>query len=407
MNVFELEVVCERDQRCVRRFEFLASHSLWDVHRGIVREFDLDNDHLWSFYLSGEYHDPDTEFGGTPLDGGTAAGARLGELDLDEGMTIAYVFDFGDDLRHSVRVVRIAVRQAGMEYPRLTHSAGAPPSQYRPEDDESEDHESDVEGSEDVAESMPATESVPAEEPTLPADLVERVRVAMDRELESDDADTDQGGFDRRDLPTVARVLETCTTVEQLGALCEAVRGDVFRWIATVLDRGVTTGCAEDVLPLTAQLARAAPDTKFQFLWASALLRLGRRDEALAAMASYQPEDRPESIRHRIRTAVLRAEAGDDDAAERELRALLALRWLSRDARENTVHALAPILKRSKRGAEATRLLDELTAKRMAHILRRPLPARRAAPKVGRNDPCPCGSGRKFKKCCALNKVGL
>ena len=25
----------------------------------------------------------------------------------------------------------------------------------------------------------------------------------------------------------------------------------------------------------------------------------------------------------------------------------------------------------------------------------------RAALKVGRNDPCPCGSGRKFKKCCA------
>ena len=25
----------------------------------------------------------------------------------------------------------------------------------------------------------------------------------------------------------------------------------------------------------------------------------------------------------------------------------------------------------------------------------------RSAPKVGRNAPCPCGSGRKFKKCCA------
>ncbi len=24
----------------------------------------------------------------------------------------------------------------------------------------------------------------------------------------------------------------------------------------------------------------------------------------------------------------------------------------------------------------------------------------RSAPKVGRNDPCPCGSGRKYKKCC-------
>ena len=27
-------------------------------------------------------------------------------------------------------------------------------------------------------------------------------------------------------------------------------------------------------------------------------------------------------------------------------------------------------------------------------------PVTRGTPKVGRNDPCPCGSGRKFKKCC-------
>ncbi len=27
-------------------------------------------------------------------------------------------------------------------------------------------------------------------------------------------------------------------------------------------------------------------------------------------------------------------------------------------------------------------------------------PVRRASPKVGRNDPCPCGSGKKQKKCC-------
>ena len=26
-------------------------------------------------------------------------------------------------------------------------------------------------------------------------------------------------------------------------------------------------------------------------------------------------------------------------------------------------------------------------------------PTRREAPKVGRNDPCPCGSGLKYKKC--------
>lgn len=26
--------------------------------------------------------------------------------------------------------------------------------------------------------------------------------------------------------------------------------------------------------------------------------------------------------------------------------------------------------------------------------------------KIGRNDPCPCGSGKKFKKCCANKPLG-
>jgi uncharacterized protein YecA (UPF0149 family) len=30
----------------------------------------------------------------------------------------------------------------------------------------------------------------------------------------------------------------------------------------------------------------------------------------------------------------------------------------------------------------------------------------RQGPKIGRNDPCPCGSGKKYKKCC-LGKDAL
>ncbi|MBI5599540.1 MAG: SEC-C domain-containing protein, partial [Deltaproteobacteria bacterium] len=30
----------------------------------------------------------------------------------------------------------------------------------------------------------------------------------------------------------------------------------------------------------------------------------------------------------------------------------------------------------------------------------RQAPVTRGADKVGRNDPCPCGSGKKYKKCC-------
>ena len=32
------------------------------------------------------------------------------------------------------------------------------------------------------------------------------------------------------------------------------------------------------------------------------------------------------------------------------------------------------------------------------------IPYTRAIPKVGRNDPCPCGNGKKFKKCCGRSE---
>lgn len=35
-----------------------------------------------------------------------------------------------------------------------------------------------------------------------------------------------------------------------------------------------------------------------------------------------------------------------------------------------------------------------------------PAQVRRSVPKVGRNDPCPCGSGRKYKKCCGRDESG-
>lgn len=33
-----------------------------------------------------------------------------------------------------------------------------------------------------------------------------------------------------------------------------------------------------------------------------------------------------------------------------------------------------------------------------------PTPIQRARLRVGRNDPCPCGSRKKFKKCCLLRR---
>ncbi len=42
---------------------------------------------------------------------------------------------------------------------------------------------------------------------------------------------------------------------------------------------------------------------------------------------------------------------------------------------------------------------DDLAAM-MANAMQPQEPVRRATAKVGRNDDCPCGSGKKYKRCC-------
>jgi uncharacterized protein len=93
-------------------------------------------------------------------------------------------------------------------------------------------------------------------------------------------------------------------------------------------------------------------------------------------------------------------ETGDEDLGAAAL-GLIMYVALARgvptgDAAEDEVFDQAPevipylveTLYRRQRGLERVVLTDDFPR----------LPA--LSPKVGRNDPCPCGSGRKFKKCC-------
>jgi len=51
----------------------------------------------------------------------------------------------------------------------------------------------------------------------------------------------------------------------------------------------------------------------------------------------------------------------------------------------------------SSGGAPAARPSDVVSEAAAAAEKAKPV---RTGPKVGRNDPCPCGSGKKFKHCC-------
>lgn len=60
-------------------------------------------------------------------------------------------------------------------------------------------------------------------------------------------------------------------------------------------------------------------------------------------------------------------------------------------------------LERRGRLSNGAMLGQELAAQRdnyLAAHAEKPKPVVRPADKIGRNDPCPCGSGLKYKKCC-------
>ena len=54
-----------------------------------------------------------------------------------------------------------------------------------------------------------------------------------------------------------------------------------------------------------------------------------------------------------------------------------------------------PQIERERVAVETTTNYDEAAANE---------PKKRTEPKIGRNDPCPCGSGKKYKNCCGRGK---
>ena len=84
--------------------------------------------------------------------------------------------------------------------------------------------------------------------------------------------------------------------------------------------------------------------------------------------------------------------------SELAARLALAMPWLARARPEELFlpREFAQILPETGIGEVG----EMMTAYAKGRWLSRPEP-RKSAPRVGRNDPCTCGSGKKFKRCCA------
>ncbi|MDY5015784.1 MAG: preprotein translocase subunit SecA [Eubacteriales bacterium] len=98
----------------------------------------------------------------------------------------------------------------------------------------------------------------------------------------------------------------------------------------------------------------------------------------------------------------LRAYAQHDPVIEYKREGFEMFEAMIREIRETTVRILYNLRLRSKEEPKRQQVA-KITTDTRGDGSERPHPARHKE-KPGRNDPCPCGSGKKYKKCCGRNE---
>lgn len=149
-TVYRFKVTFEYAPDVWRRIEIRGDQTLHDLHNAIQDAFDWDDDHLYAFFLSGKAWDESTEYARPGGEGRSAARFRLEHLPLRARQRLLYIFDFGDELRHTVKLEAIERNgvATGASYPRTTETHGRSVPQY-PDAEEWDDSEEGGENGEE------------------------------------------------------------------------------------------------------------------------------------------------------------------------------------------------------------------------------------------------------------------
>lgn len=131
-TLYRFQIKLARKKSVWRRIELRGDQTLHDLHRMLQFAFDLGDDHLYAFYLSGKAWDSLTEYASPHSDGRNAARYRLERLPLVAGQRFLYIFDFGDDIRFEIMLEAVIPSgvTAAEHYPRITEERGTFSPQY-------------------------------------------------------------------------------------------------------------------------------------------------------------------------------------------------------------------------------------------------------------------------------------
>ena len=103
-------------------------------------------------------------------------------------------------------------------------------------------------------------------------------------------------------------------------------------------------------------------------------------------------------------TIRLQSYAQRDPVTEYRFRGADMFDELVNDIRENTARMILCLTPKAPDEQKVRiQVANPITASASGEIARKKLTVVKAE-KVGRNDPCPCGSGKKYKNCCGINR---
>lgn len=127
-SIVRLKITLDRVEPAVmRRITVRFGVRLGHLHRIIQAAMGWSGGHLWEFRAGGTGWGPRDvyEFGDGPHDASKAT--LLGVLEDVGGKTIRYIYDFGDDWQHTIKLERTFADVPGLAQPFLLEATGRCP----------------------------------------------------------------------------------------------------------------------------------------------------------------------------------------------------------------------------------------------------------------------------------------
>ena len=155
MKIYQFRVSIIGIPNLYRIIEASEDCTFDDLHDVIFQAFDRFDEHLYSFFITKKdtkniraiYDAPEIthtmnieDIMGSARMKQSADETQIGDVDLNENDVFHYLFDFGDDWWHRIKVENVNETKSKKKYIKLIKSAGESPPQY-PDYDEEYDEE--------------------------------------------------------------------------------------------------------------------------------------------------------------------------------------------------------------------------------------------------------------------------